>query len=257
MRRGFTLAEVLLTLGIIGVVAAVTLPSLQHNVGKNIAQTQFMKAVNTIQNANDAVMADKGEDIFWRACGLSGSANMNSANYMNCISPYLRGYQETVNNITGADVSLDAGLDSALKIKKDYKVFNTKDGISIISAELQPFNGIKKDENGNYQKDSNGNYISNNDNKYYMETVYVDLNGLKNPPNALSKDIFVLVTNLSTGELIGWGSKQFVYILNKNLDHPGYSYWNAGRCDSTSALAPAYCSGSIIDNGGKIIYPWE
>lgn len=42
-KKGFTLAEVLITLGIIGVVAALTLPTLIANYQKNLALTQLKK----------------------------------------------------------------------------------------------------------------------------------------------------------------------------------------------------------------------
>jgi len=47
----FTLAEVLITLGIIGVVAAITLPTLISNHRKKVLETQFKKGYSTIQNA--------------------------------------------------------------------------------------------------------------------------------------------------------------------------------------------------------------
>lgn len=48
---GFTLAEVLITLGIIGVVAAMTLPMLVQNYQKNVLKSQFKKAYSVIQEA--------------------------------------------------------------------------------------------------------------------------------------------------------------------------------------------------------------
>ena len=43
MKKGFTLAEVLITLGIIGVVAALTLPSLITNYRKKQTVAQLKK----------------------------------------------------------------------------------------------------------------------------------------------------------------------------------------------------------------------
>ena len=43
LKRAFTLAEVLITLGIIGVVAALTIPTLINNYQKKVLKTQFMK----------------------------------------------------------------------------------------------------------------------------------------------------------------------------------------------------------------------
>lgn len=43
--NGFTLAEILITLGIIGVVAAITLPSIISNYKKQVIKTGFKKSL--------------------------------------------------------------------------------------------------------------------------------------------------------------------------------------------------------------------
>ena len=50
-QKAFTLAEVLITLSIIGVVAAMTVPTLMANVNKQIYVTGLKKAYNQLQNA--------------------------------------------------------------------------------------------------------------------------------------------------------------------------------------------------------------
>ena len=51
MKKAFTLAEVLITLGIIGVVAAITLPTLIANYQKKVLETQYKVAVTTLSQA--------------------------------------------------------------------------------------------------------------------------------------------------------------------------------------------------------------
>ncbi len=41
MKKAFTLAEVLITLGIVGVVAAITMPTLIANHRKKVLKSQF------------------------------------------------------------------------------------------------------------------------------------------------------------------------------------------------------------------------
>ena len=62
MKKGFTLAEVLITLGIIGVVAALTLPTLISKHQKKVYVTQFKKAYNTVTNAFKLMQAESGSD---------------------------------------------------------------------------------------------------------------------------------------------------------------------------------------------------
>lgn len=51
MKKGFTLAEVLITLGIIGIVAAMTLPTLIQNFQKLVVENQLKVAYSLISNA--------------------------------------------------------------------------------------------------------------------------------------------------------------------------------------------------------------
>lgn len=50
-KKGFTLAEVLITLGIIGVVAAMTIPTLIANTNGAKFRSQFKKTLSTLNQA--------------------------------------------------------------------------------------------------------------------------------------------------------------------------------------------------------------
>ena len=60
MKKGFTLAEVLITLAIIGVVAALTIPTVIANYNQKAQYTAFMKSYNTLQNAFTLGMTQNG-----------------------------------------------------------------------------------------------------------------------------------------------------------------------------------------------------
>lgn len=61
MKRGFTLAEVLITLGIIGIVAAMTIPTLITNIKGAQYRAQFKKTISTL---NQAVRMNKAHNDF-------------------------------------------------------------------------------------------------------------------------------------------------------------------------------------------------
>ena len=63
-KPAFTLAEVLITLGIIGVVAALTMPSLIANYQKKVLVAQLKKDVNFIQNSVKYILAQSGVDSY-------------------------------------------------------------------------------------------------------------------------------------------------------------------------------------------------
>ena len=61
-KNGFTLAEVLITLAIIGVVATMTLPTLMNNAGEQQYKTGFKKGINILTEAGQMNEAIAGYD---------------------------------------------------------------------------------------------------------------------------------------------------------------------------------------------------
>lgn len=60
MKKGFTLAEVLITLGIVGVVSALTLPTLINNFRAKALETSFKKADAVLTRAMQTTMFEHG-----------------------------------------------------------------------------------------------------------------------------------------------------------------------------------------------------
>jgi len=71
------LAEVLITLAIIGVIAAITIPSIVANHQKKTLETQFAKAYRTLTNAVNLAVVDHGDfNLAWyNMGGSSGTAD--------------------------------------------------------------------------------------------------------------------------------------------------------------------------------------
>ena len=70
-KKGFTLAEVLVTLGIIGVVAAMTFPHLIQGYEKIVLQTQLKKFVNSFTRAYNQAVAKYGDSEWWDNCKVA------------------------------------------------------------------------------------------------------------------------------------------------------------------------------------------
>lgn len=64
-KYAFTLAEVLITLGIIGVVVAITIPSLVTNYQKHVVETKLAKFNSTMNQAMRLSMVDNGDPDSW------------------------------------------------------------------------------------------------------------------------------------------------------------------------------------------------
>ena len=75
--KAFTLAEVLVTLGIIGVVSAMTVPTLMQNHQKKTYVTQIHKVYNELQQAAQQYMTDKNA-VNLREAGLTSNEALDN-----------------------------------------------------------------------------------------------------------------------------------------------------------------------------------
>lgn len=81
--KAFTLAEVLVTLMIIGVIASITIPSLRKNTDQRENIAGMKKAYSTLSQAIIMSEGDNGSSKRWAYAGDSG------AFYNNYLKPYL------------------------------------------------------------------------------------------------------------------------------------------------------------------------
>ncbi len=64
-QRGFTLAEVLITLAIVGIVAALTIPTLVTNIANKGYVEKLFKTYSVLQNATNMIIAEVGDPQTW------------------------------------------------------------------------------------------------------------------------------------------------------------------------------------------------
>lgn len=156
-KNAFTLAELLITLGIIGVVAAITIPAVVSNSTNQKYITGAKKAFNTLKMVQRQAEADYGEMSDW---GLKGN---------NDFKKYLLPHFEVL-----ADCGTDSGCfaEEILYYTKgedeDESGFSTKSGYKFTTAD-----GIA------YAFIADGTTIR----------IFADVNGL-DLPNKLGKDVF-------------------------------------------------------------------
>ena len=86
IKKGFTLAEVLITLGIVGVIAAITLPTLTQSTTTAQIGPKLAKAASAFEQANKSLLKDQDVDCLtdtnllaiastppkpcWTSCGM-------------------------------------------------------------------------------------------------------------------------------------------------------------------------------------------
>lgn len=89
MKNGFTLAELMVTLGLIGVVTAITLPSLINNATDAKVGPSLAKAVASFEHANKILMSDQDVDALTDTDLLTALKEANIDSYINALSDYM------------------------------------------------------------------------------------------------------------------------------------------------------------------------
>ena len=98
-KAAFTMAEVLITLGIIGIVAAMTLPTVINRAQRKILTQQFKKSYATVQNAINLAQSEWGApyECYW----LKKSAN--AGYYLDQCSAFWDAFLKNVKIIQKCD----------------------------------------------------------------------------------------------------------------------------------------------------------
>lgn len=106
MRKGFTLAEVLITLGIIGIVAAMTLPTLINNYKKQEVSSKIKKFYTTMSQAVKLSEVDNGPVIYWSKDARKENEDGSITNISGTLAfynTYLAKYLKKMPSSTDAD----------------------------------------------------------------------------------------------------------------------------------------------------------
>lgn len=234
----FTLAEVLITLGIIGVVAAMTLPTLINNYNKAVAVAKLQKAYSAMNQAFKMAEVKYGNINEWSEWE---DAEVILDKY---IIPEIRGakkYGKAVNSKL------------ALCYDNNYKLHNPDsdnssqytwlDGTYITSPFYANKTASFKLQDGScIGLNPNNIPPSEYNNTRYHYNIMIDINGVSGP-NIAGEDLF------------------FFTIHNNVLRPFGYD-WSSGditstknnACNRKAALGGYTCAARIMSEGWEIKY---
>lgn len=224
-KYGFTLAEVLITLGVIGVVAAMTLPALINNYQKYNTAVQLKKVYATFSQALASSQYDNESSKNWTTTEPGSSYEDNLAYFNKYWKPYLKlikvckTFRECGYKTTGYATYLDKNS------FYHYGQFNNVPGFILgdgTYAYIRPYN-------------SN----STEDSPQKLQLLSIDLNGPRKP-NQIGRDVFQFEINISKGIISGFGNPK-----NCKLPSP-----------STEDIRS--CGGKVMVDGWEIRddYPW-
>lgn len=228
-RIGFTLAEVLITLGIIGVVAAMTIPTLIAKTQKNQTVTKLQKTISVLNQAYKMSYAENGE------IDANEQMELGSEQYFKEYwAPYIK-----VNQF--CSTAIKCGYSSEFptymlngkpagwhwRSERRRTLFSTMDGFTYLIV-------------------SNYNKTSANNKAVSEELIFVDING-SSKPNRYGRDIFQLVPIANGGGISPYGYN----LTDKEVDEKcSLSFTDT---DITTCAERIKRAGWKIDSN----YPWK
>lgn len=240
MKNGFTLAEVLVTLGIIGVVAALTTPALIQNVGNAKIGPRLQKAKATWENACEMMLNEQNSNSIMGVSRSFQGLGDTLSNHMkitkiDCygINKYSSSGSSSHGGHGGHGSSGSYSLTNAACYESDDKMMFAIKGQGNVTDELSR----------NASTPRSG--FSNIPHNQYIGTVVVDINASERP-NTLAKDVF-LFSLMNDGTLLPYGSQA-------DKARGSGSDWRSHGCTEDNIGYGDLCAGSIFDNGMKIIY---
>lgn len=218
---GFTLAEVLITLGIIGVVAAMTIPTLLTNIRNKELQAQLKKTYSEWNQVSMQFMDDNDTSIpdfvanEYIEKGNAKDFTAELPKYIKGVTKY-SDWNWTIKDNDGNSNSVNA---------QPYKTYTLKGSAKTLPCDSSVYGGLNFDIGGKFFSfDDPPKY------GYNGPRLCVDLNG-KDKPNTFGIDIFSFIFT-TDGHIIpegqphkdnnyssGWGVAGGTYSVEDNKDH--------------------------------------
>ena len=244
-KPAFTLAEVLITLGIIGVVAAMTIPTLVSNYQKKQFEVKLKQTYSILSQALQMAQVEHGDPSTWMSKATSGIHTDDTS----------FNKEDFVNNV------FDNYLAPNLKIQKDFGYTSYREvGITTSypngAVESRNLEGrifllsnnviirmlLDNSSCKEYNDDGSCKYFD-----YTNISFDVDLNGFSSP-NCFGKDIFWMILSAKDGKFLFYNESA---TLNNNKS----DCYNENNSNTTLYRG---CGSVIKKSGWKIPddYPW-
>lgn len=227
--KAFTMAEVLITLGIIGIVVAMTFPTLISKHEKYVLKNQFQKAYAVIQNVTLMLQAN-GINPYEEYVGIKTERD----------ETLIQKEIDDIIRFTAGSINCNKHYyicAFGVRYPEDRKRYKTLDGKNFahIDADATPNSPIIL---------ADGTMIIVGGKIFEKARLYVDINGIKKGPNKLGYDLHTFKINKDntiTGEenaakctfsenanaasYLGFGCTAYA-IMDINPDTKKSGYWN-------------------------------
>lgn len=234
----FTLAEVLIVLGIIGIIAEITIPTLINNINNQAYVAGLKKGYSELSQANSLLIVESGDIISAVASygSLSQALKAKLKTTKICLANQNAGecFASTLTNVAGGAVP--EVINFAGKTVDEYDRMVLADGSTLIVTNL---GGTSTCTNTHMGFPAN------------CGVVVLDVNGLKQP-NKLGRDIYYFLFG-ADGKLLPFGTLGF-YDTNGDAAHKSWSDWwtycNPNFASTWGASGGWACAGRILRESG-------
>ncbi len=223
--KAFTLAEILIALVIIGIVAAITLFIVIPNVQKEVAVERLKKTYSTLNNAMRKSQFDNGPFSEWET-----GEDIDTSIYF---SKYWYPYLNHIQRYTSAG---NLGYES----DQPWKNLNgDRIGWGVVSSSTRVLFSLSDGTVVFYPINS----TNEEGEKVFVTMFYIDVNGSKNP-NVIGKDVFIF-------NVIDYGGIK-PYCYGKSSDSID------NNCTRNSGGNYNCCTAKIMKDNWQIKsdYPW-
>ena len=211
--KGFTLAEVLITLVIIGVIASMTIPTLMNNTNKQELVSKLKKVYSEMSQATNRIIAEEGNP----KADIGGWATSSEAVY-NMYKKYL-------------SISKDCGTGTECfeKMTSENSFYKRLNGNSYFNNRFIMYykvilsDGAQILFSDNYPDCAHNAFNSDN----ICNEIWLDINGEKKPNQ--------------------WGRDMFIFVLKENGLFPAGCEGNSADC--TTSKNGYTCACKVIKEG--------
>ena len=266
-KKGFTLAEVLITLGVIGVVASITLPTLIKEYNKHVWVSALKENYSLLNQGFKKMIADDGVEYIadtevWRSMGewkpwLRGcdSSNISSGNCKDFFDQLKKYFKITYigigsDNYIGSNGTTEMGY--KYKYRNSSKEFVDTGKIIYLSNGAMIW-GYNFDIGCSIRSDCDELYAAGGNMCGRAGHFKIDINGNRGP-NEFGKDIFMFYIT-ERGQLAPYGGNDYAMSMawgsgfsQEKLDKYKAKKGLKGECLMGSGMnGGEACAGLLID----------
>jgi prepilin-type N-terminal cleavage/methylation domain-containing protein len=253
-KAAFTLAEVLITLGIVGVVAAMTIPTLITNCQKVVWAKQAQKEYATLTQVFKSILADNNttsitETELWSKIEDEGGVDTGDTNFENDFWTEFGKYVKISSSIKSKNKEYYNSDDRSETTQDETYQIYLPSGVQIYRCEFLKTPSRKSDDVCAKIKALGGSVCS------YIGYLDIDVNGDKGP-NIIGRDIFEFSLS-DEGILYPMGGKDYALYQSQTDLASNSAHWKNiynGTKEENSEIDGWYRTGQLMEEGWKMNY---